>query len=89
MVDSTETTARFIHPDKIGKYYWIFLNAMAAIAKNFGAKVIKNVGDGLLFHFPFSLAANNKTIFEEVLECFAAIIAARELINTRISGTAS
>jgi two-component system, OmpR family, response regulator ChvI len=85
MVGSTRIIAEIANADKIGKYYSIFLNAMAAIAKNFGAKVIKNVGDALIFYFPDTSNSNNEIAFKEVLECFTGIIAARDLINTRLS----
>jgi two-component system, OmpR family, response regulator ChvI len=85
MVGSTRIIAEIVDADKIGKYYSIFLNAMAAIVKNFGAKVIKNVGDALIFYFPDTSNSNNKIAFKEVLECFTGIIAARDLINSRLS----
>jgi two-component system, OmpR family, response regulator ChvI len=85
MVGSTRIIAEIANADKIGKYYSIFLNAMAAIVKNFGAKVIKNVGDALIFYFPDTSNSNNKIAFKEVLECFTGIIAARDLINSRLS----
>jgi CheY-like chemotaxis protein/class 3 adenylate cyclase len=72
----------------IRKYYEIFLNAMAALAKNFGAKVIKNVGDALLFYFPDTSDTGNVTAFKEVLECCTAIIAAHEFINIRLEAEA-
>ncbi|MFL6357121.1 MAG: hypothetical protein ACJ706_06020, partial [Nitrososphaeraceae archaeon] len=37
MVDSTETTFAINDPDKIRRYYSIFINTMAAIARNFDA----------------------------------------------------
>ena len=49
IVNSSQITARIAVGDKIKKYYEIFLNAIAALAKNFGAKVIKNIGDAVLF----------------------------------------
>jgi two-component system, OmpR family, response regulator ChvI len=86
IVGSTQVTAQINDADKIGKYYSIFLNAMAAIAKNFGARVIKNVGDGLIFYFPNTSNSNSRIAFKEALECFSGIIAARDLINERLSG---
>jgi two-component system response regulator ChvI len=74
--------------NKIKKYYEIFLNAMAALAKNFGAKVIKNIGDALLFYFPDTSDSKNMTAFKEVLECCTAIIAAHEFINIRLESEA-
>jgi CheY-like chemotaxis protein len=61
---------------------------MAALAKNFGAKVIKNVGDALLFYFPDTSDTDNITAFKEVLECCTAIIAAHEFINIRLEAEA-
>jgi CheY-like chemotaxis protein len=88
MVNSSQITARIAGGNKIKKYYEIFLNAMAALAKNFGAKVIKNVGDALLFYFPDTSDTDNITAFKEVLECCTAIIAAHEFINIRLEAEA-
>jgi class 3 adenylate cyclase len=84
MVNSSQITAKIADGNKIRKYYEIFLNAMAALAKNFGAKVIKNIGDALLFYFPNTSDTENITAFKEVLECCTAIIAAHEFINIRL-----
>ncbi|MFL6494232.1 MAG: response regulator [Nitrososphaera sp.] len=88
MVNSSQITAKIADSNKIKKYYEIFLNAMAALAKNFGAKVIKNVGDALLFYFPDTSDTENITAFKEVLECCTAIIAAHEFINIRLEAEA-
>jgi two-component system, OmpR family, response regulator ChvI len=84
MVNSTEVTAKIADGNKIKRYYEIFLNAMATLAKNFGAKVIKNVGDALIFYFPETSNIGDETAFKEVLECCSAIIAAHEFINIRL-----
>src|ERR671938_537628 len=49
MVDFTETTFTINDPDKIRRYYSVFINTMAAIARNFDAKVIKNTGTSLVY----------------------------------------
>src|ERR671917_1354958 len=84
IVNSSQITAKIAVGDKIKKYYEIFLNAMAALAKNFGAKVIKNIGDALLFYFPDTSDSKNMIAFKEVFECCTAIIAAHEFINIRL-----
>ena len=38
-------------PSQLSRYYEIFLNAIALIARNFGAKIVKNAGDALIFYF--------------------------------------
>src|ERR671920_944978 len=88
IVNSSQITAKIADGNKIKKYYEIFLNAMAALAKNFGAKVIKNIGDALLFYFPDTSDTENITAFKEVLECCTAIIAAHEFINIRLEAEA-
>jgi class 3 adenylate cyclase len=50
IVNSTKITAR-LTTAKAGKYYSIFLNSMASVISQFGGKVIKNVGDSLLYYF--------------------------------------
>jgi two-component system, OmpR family, response regulator ChvI len=84
MVNSTQITAKIANGNKIKKYYEIFLNAMATLAKNFGAKVIKNVGDALVFYFPDTSHIEHRIAFKEVLECCTAITAAHEFINMRL-----
>jgi hypothetical protein len=36
---------------EVKAYYTIFLNAVSTIAKNFGAEIIKNMGDALVFYY--------------------------------------
>ena len=52
MVDSIGATFTIRDPDKVRRYYSIFINTMAAIARSFGAIVIKNTGDSLVYYFP-------------------------------------
>ena len=40
IVDSTRITSSINNPEKVRKYYEISLNTMAAIARNFGAKIM-------------------------------------------------
>ena len=69
IVDSTRVTSSINNPEKVRNYYEIFLNTMAAIARNFGAKIIKNVGDCLIFCYPRTSDPSNKSAFNDVLEC--------------------
>ena len=84
LVNSTKITAEISDQRKIGQYYSIFINAMAILAKNYGAKIIKNAGDALIFYFPEASDPGNETAFKNVLECFTTMILARDIINTKI-----
>ena len=52
MIDSTRITSRISDPKRIMRYYSIFLNSIGAIARGYGARIIKNVGDSLIYYFP-------------------------------------
>ena len=49
-MDSTKIASQ-LKENKLFKYYALFLNATATIARNFGAKIIKNAGDCLIYYF--------------------------------------
>ncbi|MFZ0513312.1 MAG: response regulator [Candidatus Nitrosopolaris sp.] len=84
IVDSTRVTSSINNPEKVRKYYGIFLNTMAAIARNLGAKIIKNVGDCLIFCYPRTSDPSNKSAFNDVLECCITMIEARNTINQKL-----
>ncbi|HET8686388.1 MAG TPA: adenylate/guanylate cyclase domain-containing protein, partial [Methanosarcina sp.] len=84
IVDSTRITSSINNPEKVRKYYEIFLNTMAAIARNGGAKIIKNVGDCLIFYYPRTSDPSNKSTFNDVIECFITMIEARNTINQKL-----
>jgi class 3 adenylate cyclase len=84
MVDSTKVTAEIYGRQKIGQYYSIFINTMAILVKNYGAKIVKNAGDALIFYFPDSSDPANEAAFRDILECFTTMILARDVINTKL-----
>jgi two-component system response regulator ChvI len=88
MINSTKITADIRNSEKVAKYYSIFINTMAAITRNFGAEVIKNVGDSLIFLFPktsdsSSSSSFNNAAFKDVLECGLTMQAAYNAINEK------
>ena len=85
IVDSTRiTTIEITHPQKITKYYSIFINTMAAIARNFRAKIIKNTGTSLVYFFPKTSSTEDQSAFSDVLECGITMIAASDVINEKL-----
>jgi two-component system, OmpR family, response regulator ChvI len=84
MVDSTKITAEATNKEKVRKYYLIFINTMATIARNFGAKVIKNTGDCLITYFPQTSDSTNKSAFKDVIECGLTMIEASPIINAKL-----
>ena len=83
IVNSSKITAP-LSKEKVCKYYSVFLNSMAMIAKEFGGKVVKNVGDSLLYYFPQTSDDSNKHSFVDPLECSMAMIEAHDIINQKM-----
>jgi two-component system, OmpR family, response regulator ChvI len=84
IMDSTRVTSSINNAEKIRKYYETFLNTMAAIARNFGAKIIKNVGDCLILSYPKTSGSLDISAFNDVLECCITMIEARNTINQKM-----
>ncbi|HZA06999.1 MAG TPA: response regulator [Nitrososphaeraceae archaeon] len=84
MVDSIRFTFQIKDSEKIRKYYSIFINTMAAIARNFGATIIKNTNTSLLYYFPKTSDSTNKFAFRDVVECGITMISASDVINKKI-----
>src|ERR671915_20386 len=85
MVDSTKATAEMVSDRRnIGQYYSIFINTMAILAKNYGAKIVKSAGDALIFYFTETSDSSNEAAFKDILECFTTMILARDIINAKL-----
>jgi two-component system response regulator ChvI len=57
---------------------------MTTIAKNYNARIIKNVGDCLIFYFPDTSNNSNLLAFEDVLRCGMTMVNAHRLINAKL-----
>ena len=79
IVGSTKISAS-LPPEKLSQYYEIFLNSMSKIIGKFGGKVIKNIGDCLLYYFPDSTSTVSDGL-TNCLDCGLAMLSARKLIS--------
>lgn len=84
MVHSTQITTHLEH-GKMCEYYRIYLNSMTEIAKEFGAVVVKNIGDSLLYYFPDTCDAEDKSSIKIALECSLAMVYSYKDINKLMS----
>ncbi|MFY9567306.1 MAG: adenylate/guanylate cyclase domain-containing protein [Nitrososphaeraceae archaeon] len=88
IVDSTRiTTVEIGQSEKIKLYYSIFINTMAAIARDFDGTIIKNTGDSLIFYFPKTTGPISYSCmkdFEKVFECGLTMIAVNPIINENL-----
>jgi len=83
MVNSTGAT--FYGSDDIRRHYAIFINTMSIIARSFGAKIVKNITDGLIMYFPQTSNSIDDSAFKDVIECGITMIAAGDVINAKLT----
>ena len=79
IVNSTKISAS-LSADKLSMYYEIFLNSMSKIIGKLGGKVIKNIGDCLLYYFPNSVNSSEDGL-ASCLDCGLAMLSARKIIS--------
>lgn len=77
VVNSTQTIAR-LSKEQSCTFYSVFLNTVGYVIENNGGKVVKNMGDGILFYFPKSTGLNN----DVPIRCGKKILEATEMINS-------
>ena len=67
IVNSTNETSKISSPNKLRKYYSLFLNTMSSVINNCNGKAIKNIGDSLFFYFPKTCDETNEQPFMKYL----------------------
>ena len=80
VVNSTQITARLSSQD-ISKYYSIYLNTLGAIIVKFQGKIVKNIGDSILYYFEDGSAESK---FVRCLECNLAVLQIHDYLNMKI-----
>ena len=84
IVGSTQITAKITPSEKVGKFYSTFINAVASIVKDHNGKIVKTVGDGVLFFFPGTSNIEDIEALVDALECCLALISSRNTINSTL-----
>ena len=85
VVDSTKNTLKFSNLKDTRKYYSTFINSIYEIVKKYDAKIIKNIGDSLLFYFPDTADTMKISRFVKALECGLEILENRQNVNDKLS----
>jgi class 3 adenylate cyclase len=75
VVNSTKIISK-LSQEKACIYYSVFLNTIGYIAQSHGAKVVKNIGDAVLFYFP-----KDSSSLECALKCSTKMLEASEMMN--------
>ena len=84
IVGSTQITSKLYNSGKITKFYTVFINEIANVVKYHDGKILKTVGDGVIFFFPQTSNVENIEAFRQALECFVGMVSSRQLINSEL-----
>jgi class 3 adenylate cyclase len=79
IVGSTKNTARLSSKD-ISKYYSTFLNTVSAVIVKFHGKIVKNIGDSILYYFEDD---SQESQFVRCMECNLAILQIHAYLNMK------
>ena len=85
LVDSTKNTITMDNLEHIRIYYSKFINSISKIVKSYGGKVLKNIGDCMLFYFPKTSDINDANSFQKAIECDFKILDERYKINDELA----
>jgi class 3 adenylate cyclase len=69
LVDSTKNIATMEGLEYIRNYYSTFINSISNLISSSNGKVIKNLGDCILFYFPKTSDINDANSFQKAIEC--------------------
>src|SRR5918995_3145586 len=84
IVGSTQITSKLYNLGKIKKFYTVFINEIADIVKLHDGKILKTVGDGVIFFFPKTSPVDNIDGFRHALECLLNMVSSRQIINAKL-----
>ena len=85
LVDSTKNIATMNNLESIRRYYSTFINSISKIVKSYGGKVLKNIGDCILFYFPKTSDVNDANSFQKAIECCFKTLDERYKINDELA----
>lgn len=83
VIGSTKISST-LTPTQLSRYYELFLNAIALIARNFRAKIVKNAGDALIFYFNDTSDPKHVIKFKNVLDCGLTMGIASNALNAKM-----
>ena len=83
IIDSSKNVAK-MPINKSSTYYEIFINHMAKIINHFNGKVLKTMGDGLLFYFPESAYSERQFGFMSCIETGLAMSESHDELTDKL-----
>lgn len=85
IIGSSQITSNLYNSRKLKNFYTVFINEIADIVKNHRGRVLKTVGDGIIFFFPETCKVENEKAFTSAVECLLHMVSSRNAINDRLN----
>jgi class 3 adenylate cyclase len=80
VVGSTKIAAKLTDAS-MAKYYSVFLNTLGSVIRKFEGKIVKNIGDSILYYFPEGSAQSQSV---RCLECNLSMIQVHDYLNLKL-----
>lgn len=84
IIGSSQITSNLYNSGKLKNFYTVFINEIADIVKNHSGKILKTVGDGVIFFFPETCNVENEEAFNRAIECLLNMVSSRDAINDKL-----
>ncbi|MDW0239489.1 MAG: response regulator [Nitrososphaeraceae archaeon] len=84
IIGSSQITSNLYNSGKLKNFYTVFINEIADIVKNHSGKILKTVGDGVIFFFPETCMVENEEAFNRAIECLLNMVSCRDAINDKL-----
>jgi CheY-like chemotaxis protein/class 3 adenylate cyclase len=84
IIGSSQITSNLYSSGKVKNFYTVFINEIADIVRNYGGKILKTVGDGVIFFFPETCMVENEEAFNRTIECLLHMVSSRDVINDKL-----
>jgi len=84
IIGSSQITSNLQNSKRLKSFYTVFINEFAHIVKNYGGKILKTVGDGIIFFFPDTRNVENQQAFKDAVECLLNMVSYRDEINDKL-----
>jgi two-component system, OmpR family, response regulator ChvI len=84
IIGSSLITRNLYNSGEVINFYSVFINEIAVIVKNYGGRILKTVGDGVIFFFPATCDVENQEAFKNAIECLVQMVSSSNAINDKL-----
>jgi CheY-like chemotaxis protein len=84
IIGSSQITSNLYKSGEVINFYSVFINEIANIVRNYGGRILKTVGDGVIFFFPETCDVDNQEAFRNAIGCLVQMVSSSNAINDKL-----